>query len=517
MSKWIKRGGHGALWLLAATLLTKLIGVLQKVPLQNLGGDTVFGIYNMVYPIYQLMLIFAVSGIPTAISAIIAEEDHKNHSFILRASHVLMTFIGIIFGLLMYSSASTIAAVLGSLALASMIKIIALTICVAPLLASFRGYYQGVRLASYSSISQLIEQIIRVMIMVAVLYIGVLQNWTDMSLATYVLWGGVAGAVAALVFLIVIWQKSVHKNESLSPPVKVYLHYMKLLLIRGLPAALATVIVPLIAVIDTFTVPVLLKGVASFTQMTEQFGLYSRIQPLVQLVTMLLAASIAGVLPDLVLSQSKQEIDLQHKFSLIIRFTVLIGIAATLGLILLAEPISILLYKDTEGVVWFKQLSLMTLPAAILAVITPLLLIQRRILLLACIVFVSFVSKLYLNQQFVADAGSMLGAIYATLLSLYITAVLALLAAWNKQAINDDTNPTTFKVWGKSLVALLTMTIFLFIARVVAEQVLHINMDNRVVMLGYVVALVLMGAFILIAMLSKLHILNKNEIKQLLK
>lgn len=47
---------QGAFILSAAAIISKLIGTLQKIPLQNLGGDAVFGIYNTVYPLYTMLL-----------------------------------------------------------------------------------------------------------------------------------------------------------------------------------------------------------------------------------------------------------------------------------------------------------------------------------------------------------------------------------------------------------------------------------------------------------------------------
>lgn len=66
---------QGALILSMAMVLSKLIGTLQKIPLQNMGGDAVFGIYNTVYPLYSLMMTIALAGLPAAISKFVAEDE----------------------------------------------------------------------------------------------------------------------------------------------------------------------------------------------------------------------------------------------------------------------------------------------------------------------------------------------------------------------------------------------------------------------------------------------------------
>ena len=65
---------RGAALLGAAAILSKLLGTLQKIPLQNVAGDTAFGIYNAVYPLYILILFAATAGFPVAVSKFV--RDH---------------------------------------------------------------------------------------------------------------------------------------------------------------------------------------------------------------------------------------------------------------------------------------------------------------------------------------------------------------------------------------------------------------------------------------------------------
>ena len=55
---------QGAALMGVAMLFSKTLGTLQKIPLQNLAGDRVFGIYNAVYPLYQLLLVMVTAGFP---------------------------------------------------------------------------------------------------------------------------------------------------------------------------------------------------------------------------------------------------------------------------------------------------------------------------------------------------------------------------------------------------------------------------------------------------------------------
>ncbi|MED4871675.1 oligosaccharide flippase family protein, partial [Geobacillus stearothermophilus] len=64
----------GAAALTAATLLTKLLSALYRIPYQNMVGDVGFYIYQQVYPIYGIVVALSLTGYPVAISKLIAER-----------------------------------------------------------------------------------------------------------------------------------------------------------------------------------------------------------------------------------------------------------------------------------------------------------------------------------------------------------------------------------------------------------------------------------------------------------
>ena len=104
---------QGAFILGLAAIISKIIGAFQKIPLQNLGGDGVFGIYNTVYPLYMLIITLAAAGLPLAVSKFVAEQNALGRPDesrrIIRLSSLLLGGIGIIMALLMYAGAPLIA------------------------------------------------------------------------------------------------------------------------------------------------------------------------------------------------------------------------------------------------------------------------------------------------------------------------------------------------------------------------------------------------------------------------
>nr|WP_310795863.1 oligosaccharide flippase family protein [Heyndrickxia oleronia] len=62
-----------------ATLVSKILGSIFRIPLQNIAGDQVLGIFSLVYPVYMVALTLSVAGIPIAISQLITKA-RVNHN-----------------------------------------------------------------------------------------------------------------------------------------------------------------------------------------------------------------------------------------------------------------------------------------------------------------------------------------------------------------------------------------------------------------------------------------------------
>ena len=119
----------------------------------------------------------------------------------------------------------------------------------------------------------------------------------------------------------------------------------------ALPVCLGAIVVPMLNIVDTFTIPRLLKqqGLTESVAMA-QFGIYSRGLPLVQLVSMLFSSVSVALVP--AFSEAKtlgQHALLRKRAELILRMTWLIGLAASVGLALTALPVNVMLYTDRSG------------------------------------------------------------------------------------------------------------------------------------------------------------------------
>lgn len=107
----------GTFILTIAGLLSKIIGSVFRIPLQNIAGDEVLGIFSLVYPVYMVALTLSVAGIPLAISKLIAEANAKNKTSAIKDIFITASILALLFGMLsftfIFSFSSPIANLLG--------------------------------------------------------------------------------------------------------------------------------------------------------------------------------------------------------------------------------------------------------------------------------------------------------------------------------------------------------------------------------------------------------------------
>ncbi|CAN7146032.1 putative polysaccharide biosynthesis protein [Paenibacillus sp. LjRoot56] len=375
----------GAALLGGAAVLSKLLGTLQKIPLQNVAGDVAFGIYNAVYPLYILILFAATAGFPVAVSKFVAERvmegDHSGAKRIVVVSSALLMSAGLLLFLLLYFGAETIAGWIGITQTATAIRSVSFALLLSPVLAVLRGYFQGYQNMVPTAVSQVIEQLIRVITMVALLLYLVALSYDEAWIAAGATFGSVTGAGAGLVVMAVFWRREQRgeRVKLLKTDLPAYgglvgggpeqnakkaiaagletkqvissWQWAKRITIYAIPVCLGAIVVPLLTLVDTFTMPRLLEASSgSELEAMRQFGLYNRGFPLVQLVVMVASSMSAVLVPAIAEAKMSGRVDLiRFRAEMSVRLAWLIGLGASFGLAVLAMPINLMLYTSTEA------------------------------------------------------------------------------------------------------------------------------------------------------------------------
>lgn len=348
-------GGVAVLGL--AAVISKLLGTLQKIPMQNIGGDEAFGIYNAVFPFYTLILFLATAGFPIAVSKFVSEYMEQGNTVearrVLRVSAFILSITGVVFFLILFFGAGYIANLIDNEQTKLAIQSVSFALLFVPVMAALRGYFQGMQNMVPTAVSQVIEQIIRVATMIALLLYFTALNLSEKWIAAGAAFGSAAGAVAGLVVMLVYgWQDRRIKSILPTGVQKENLSLLVIKLMRyALPICLGAIVVPVLSIVDTFTMPRLLKlnGLTESQAMTE-FGIYARGFPLVQLVALLFSSLSVALVPSLAGAKYRQEWDvIRRRTELSIRFTWLMGWAASVGLAVTVVPINIMFYTNDLG------------------------------------------------------------------------------------------------------------------------------------------------------------------------
>ena len=183
MPKQVKSVARGISILGIAGIICKVIGLLFSIPLNMIGEDgvaepgKVANLYFLVYPTYALLLTVSSAGLPVAVSRMVADflarDDARNAKNTFRVALVMLLSIGGFFSLIMVAlnrvlvnMVSVETTSLGFYAIAPCVMIV----CV---LSAFRGFIQGQQNMLPTAVSQLIEQVGKVVLSLPLAYIGI--------------------------------------------------------------------------------------------------------------------------------------------------------------------------------------------------------------------------------------------------------------------------------------------------------------------------------------------------------
>lgn len=344
----------GALVLGVAGIVIKILGAMYRIPLGNLIGDQGMGYYQTAYPLYNLMFAISTSGIPIAIAKLVSEKralgDYIGAHRVFKIAFMGLVIGGILTSACVIFGADFIVEKIGNnKAYYSMIAL-GPALFFVPMTSAFRGYFQGIQDMMPTAVSQVVEQLARVIVGLYLAYI-LLDRGLDVA-AGGASFGASAGAVMGMIAIMIIYirrrkdilrdisSSEIYKAESTKDIIKDILYI-------AVPITIGSSVVPLLNTIDVAIVMRRLQLIG-YTE-AEASGLYGQLtgmaQTLInfpQIFSIALAVSLVPAISDA--RARKNYNQLKRIASSGIRVTLLIGLPAAMGLFILATPIMKLLY-----------------------------------------------------------------------------------------------------------------------------------------------------------------------------
>lgn len=227
---------NGALIATAAIVITKILGIVYVIPFYAIIGESNIALYGYAYTIYNLFLSLSTVGIPPAMSKLISEYNtlgfYHTKERAYKLGKYLLIGLGVILFIIMFFGAPFIAyQIMGNNtggnskeSITFVIRVISTAILVVPFLSVTKGYLQGHKFIAPSSYSQVIEQVVRIAVILIGSYLCVRVFNVGVTKAIGVaVFGATVGALVALIYLLVKIRKNkkdIVVNEPQKPEEK---------------------------------------------------------------------------------------------------------------------------------------------------------------------------------------------------------------------------------------------------------------------------------------------------------
>lgn len=515
--KTMKKNGFltGAFIATFCIVLTKILGIVYVIPFHAIIGEQGGALYGYAYTIYLLFMSLSSAGIPLAISKIVSEYqtlgyyNAKKRAFIIGKKIALL--LGFVCFIILLLFAPMIAqAVLGDLTggntiedVTFVIRIIGTAILVVPVLSIYRGYFEGHRFMQIPSFSQIVEQLVRVFIIVLGSFMALKVFKLSLTSAVGVaVFGATAGAIVAYLYLVFKKNKNKSKfNEkirSVNEPIITNKQIFKKIVIYAVPFIMIDIFKSLYSYIDMVTVVEGLVNYANFSVVDAEVVM-SMLSTWGAKFNMILLALSTGIVVSLIpnLTQSvvkKDQADSYHKINQSLSVLLFFTLPMSLGISFLSEYIwnvfygssvygpSVLAYYIFVGLI----VGLFTLVISILQVLK-----DYKTVFISLVVGV--ILKILLNSNLILAFYKMglpayYGVITASLIGYFVSFVICIVQLRYKYKVR-------YEELVKNFMDILCGAMLMVVGLLVIKYLLP-SSSNRFVSFLYVVIYTLIGGSI---------------------
>ena len=340
---------HGTMLLAMATAIVKVIGALYKIPLNAIIGAQGFGYFNTAYEIYNVLLMISTAGLPVAMSRMISQASSLNHYGQVRriyyAARGIFLALGIVGSLLMTVFCRQLAAFQNqpdAWAAIGCLGPCVLLICV---MSTFRGFFQGQSNMLPTSISQVIEAVVKLVVgIVAALAFMKLTNSVPLAAGGAIL-GVTASCLVSAVYLFGCFRKSFRQMPVSDEEVSSYGATIKGLLIIAIPITLGSAGLQILTMLETKIYMGRLLGLGfSQAEADTMRGIYGMTQTIFNMpcafITPITISIIPAITAQITLKNFKEAKATEESAA---RIMGLISMPCAFGLAVLAEPVTALL------------------------------------------------------------------------------------------------------------------------------------------------------------------------------
>lgn len=346
----------GAGILTIGALISRVLGAIYRVPLTRILGAVGMGMYQMVFPIYALLIVISTSGMPLAVSKLVAscQGNIYDKKYIINRSLKGIILFSLILSAILSIFCVKIAKIQGNADLSISYLSIAPAIIFVGIISVLRGYFQGEQNYTPTAVSQLVEQGVKIVVGL-VLAFALKRYGIHYSVMGAILGVSVSEIVACFV-LISQYGRAVRKLDYTNHAT---IHTKPKILSTMLPIIMCSIILPIANMVDSMIVVNILNKNFSLNYATAMYGIESgAVGAILNLPTVLSFALASTILPNI--ASQKDDSSRQTAITQALHINTSIILPCMLGLVLFAEPIISLLYGNSLDMVGLKGSMLAT-------------------------------------------------------------------------------------------------------------------------------------------------------------
>lgn len=506
----IKNYMKGALLLTVAALLVKILSAIYRVPYQNLVGDQGFYVYQQVYPFISFFVVWTSSGFAVAISKMLADIEGRGGTFeekrsVSRIIFYYLTALALIFFCLLFFGAQPLANLMEDPQLAGLLQVGSfITLCM-PLLAVLKGNFQSESKMQPVAYAQVFEQMIRVSIILVGTIVLLQYTQSVYAAGKMAMLGTVVGEIAGIVLLLYFLKRQYQPSGKIVR-VKIW-PILKEVTLYSIAISMSALLLLCFQLVDSFTIyKMLVHSGMNTLEAMEVKGIYDRGQPLVQL-GIIIATSLSLAIVPLIALKANQPNGRGAKpfIQLTFRSSLIFGVAAALGLILVMPYVNQMLFKTDAYSNVLKLYSFQIIPLSIILTFTAILQGYSKLKGPAVFLGLGIVLK-WIGNIILIPHYDVLGAAIASNIGLIFTAA-ALIVYLKKLTAIRLANRTFYK---KLAIACLVMTVVVQGA-VSSLNSLFTGLFSRFDALIYSGVLVMLGAGAFITAVAKMRVLTEKD------
>ena len=503
----------GALINTIGIFISKILGILYVIPFYAMIGTAGGALYGYAYSIYSFFINMSTAGIPLAISRVTSDYNTKGYYNVKKRAFLLARKYAVIIGIISFILIILLAPLLAKLVMGNLtggnsleditlvIRVIAFAILVVPILSVYRGYIQGHMIMGPNSVAQVIEQLVRVGIIIVGSFVVVklfkLSTTISVSVA---LVGATIGGICSLLYLLKIYRNNKSRfNDKINPqnePVITNKEIIKLILIYAIPFIMIDVCKAAYDFIDTFTV---VKGLVNHAEFTTSAAedIVSMISTWGKKFNMIILSVNTGIIVSLIpsLSESITKEDnknitkkINDSFSLLLS----LGIPMCIGISILSHPIWTLFYGNGDGSIFLSYFIFTSIFIALFSLSVTIIQLFKDYRVLIISMLVGLVLKILLNYNLISNFYKLglppyYGVFTASIIGYFVTFVICILVLYKKYHIKFDSFINNFfNFFASSIIMSIILLIMNFIV--------PIDTSSRLISFFIIILYTLVGA-----------------------